>query len=250
MPGYDALRAAFQAPDHAEWGEVPLWWWEGQRMTKERCTEQLEELAAKGVKAVCPIQRSPARCDPPSFTPEWWDLFAHVAKECERLGMQLWAYDQVGYGNYGWLEKAAAEVQDPATRRVVVLQAEGPAGAPLRLELPAGDHIAIRAYPLLDGVADDEHSVALDPPESGTALEWTPPSGAWRVIAVVGVPYSSFYLSAAASDRFIDQFYGKIERTLGKEALGKSFAGVFQDEHPTTPRDVHGRTGAALPGAL
>jgi len=148
MPGYDALRADFQAPDHAEWGEVPLWWWEGQRMTKERCTEELEELAAKGVKAVCPIQRSPARCDPPSFSPEWWELFAHVAKECDRLDMQLWAYDQVGYGNYGWLEKAAAEVQDPATRRVVVVQAEGAAGAPIRLELPAGDRIAIRAYPL------------------------------------------------------------------------------------------------------
>ena len=239
MPGYDALRADFQAPDHAEWGEVPLWWWEGQRMTKERCTEELEELAAKGVKAVCPIQRSPARCDPPSFSPEWWELFAHVAKECDRLDMQLWAYDQVGYGNYGWLEKAAAEVQDPATRRVVVVQAEGAAGAPIRLELPAGDRIAIRAYPLVDGAADDEQSVALEPPPSGTTLEWTPESGTWRVVAVLGVPSTSFYLSAAASDRFIEQFYGKIEQTLGKEAMGKSFAGVFQDEHPTTPRDVY-----------
>ena len=59
---YAELRKGFVAPDHAKWGEVPLWWWEGQRMTKDRATAQLELLAAKGVKAVCPIQRSPGRC--------------------------------------------------------------------------------------------------------------------------------------------------------------------------------------------
>ena len=239
LPADDALYAGFAAADHARWGEVPLWWWEGQRMTSERATAELEELAAKGVKAVCPIQRSPGRCDPPSFSPEWWDLFAHVNKECQRLGMALWAYDQVGYGNYGWLEKAAAEVQDPDTERVVVVQADGPAGAPIRLALPAGEVIALRAYPLIDGVADDGGSIELPAPAQDGVFEWTPPGGAWRVAALVGVPYPSFYLSAAAADRFIEQFYGKIESTLGAAAMGTSFVGVFQDEHPPTPRDLY-----------
>ena len=101
VPDYAELREAFETPDHAIWGEVPLWWWEGQRMTKERATAQLELLAGKGVKSVCPIQRSPGRCDPQSFSPEWWDMFAHVNAECKRLGMTLWAYDQVGYGHSG-----------------------------------------------------------------------------------------------------------------------------------------------------
>ena len=72
VPDYAELREAFKTPDHARWGEVPLWWWEGQRMTKERATAELELLVSKGVKAVCPIQRSPGRCDPQSFSPEWW----------------------------------------------------------------------------------------------------------------------------------------------------------------------------------
>ena len=66
-PTYAELRSQFSAPDHAQWGEVPLWWWEGQPMTKRRATEQLEELASQGVMSVCPIQRSPGRCDPQSF---------------------------------------------------------------------------------------------------------------------------------------------------------------------------------------
>ncbi len=34
-------------------------------------------------------------------------------------------------------------------------------------------------------------------------------------------------------------FYGKLERTLGADSMGTSFVGVFQDEHPPTPRDVY-----------
>ena len=116
VPDYRELRESFETPDHSRWGEVPLWWWEGQPMTKERATAQLELLAHEGVKSVCPIQRSPGRCDPQSFSPEWWDLFSHVNSECKRLGMTLWAYDQVGYGHYGWLEKAGAVIQDPLTK--------------------------------------------------------------------------------------------------------------------------------------
>ena len=47
IPKYHELLGRFVSPDHANWGEVPLWWWEGDRMEKERVTWQLEILAAK-----------------------------------------------------------------------------------------------------------------------------------------------------------------------------------------------------------
>ena len=56
---------------------------------------------------------------------------------------------------------------------------------------------------------------------------------------MVAAPFQTFYLSDEAADTFIDMFYGEIERRLGKEAMGKSFAGIFQDEHPPTPRDIY-----------
>ncbi len=238
-PAYRELREAFVSPDHANWGEVPLWWWEGDRMTKERVTWQLETLAAQGVKSVCPIQRSPGRCDPPSFSPEWWEMLEFVHEECQRLGMTLWAYDQVGYGHYEWLEKAAARTRDPRTRRVHFLTAEGSPDAPVRLELPDGEVLAARAYPLRDGVAEDGGSKDVQSAIEGSRLGWTPPSGEWRVAVSVAVPYQAFQLSDTAADTFLDMLYGEIERRLGKEAMGKSFAGVFQDEHPPTPRDIY-----------
>ncbi|HIQ23019.1 MAG TPA: hypothetical protein EYH34_17470, partial [Planctomycetes bacterium] len=178
-PSYEELRATFASPDHARWGEVPLWWWEGDPLTKERVTWQLETLAAKGVKSVCPIQRSPGRCNPPSFSPEWWDMLAYVHQECRRLGMTLWAYDQVGYGHYGWLEKAAAKANDPRTARLVFLSADGEAGQAIELELPDGKLVGARAYPLKDGSADDAASIDLTKAVTGKQLRWTPPAGRW-----------------------------------------------------------------------
>jgi len=238
-PSYAELRNQFATPDHARWGEVPLWWWEGQPMNKERATAELEELASQGVKSVCPIQRSPGRCDPQSFTPEWWEMFTHVHNECKRLGMTLWAYDQVGYGHYGWLEKAAAEIRDPKIRRFELVQAEGTQDAPIQLEFPSGELIAARAYPLAADSLDDAQSLDISHAVQGKTLVWSPPAGRWRTVAVMATPYQSFYLSAESADRFIDSFYGQLERTLGANAMGQSFAGVFQDEHPPTPRDIY-----------
>jgi hypothetical protein len=239
MPTYEELRAAFTTPDHAIWGEVPLWWWEGETMTKERATAELEKLAAKGVKAVCPIQRSPGRSDPASFTPEWWAMFAHVNQESKRLGMTLWAYDQVGYGHYGWLEKAASRIQDPRTSRISFQTAQADAKNPVQMTLPEGKVLSARAYPVADGQADDAQSIDMTDQVSGNTLALTPKEGAWRVAVMVAEPYQSFYLSDTSADEFIDMFYGKIERTLGKASMGDSFVGIFQDEHPPTPRDIY-----------
>ncbi len=238
-PSYDELRIAFANPDHARYGEVPLWWWEGDRMTKERVTWQLETLAAEGVKSVCPIQRSPGRCDPQSFSPEWWDMFEYVHAECKRLGMTLWAYDQLGYGHYGWLEKAAAQVRDDRTRRVDFKTADATAGKPARIELPEGTLVTARAYPVTDKQATDADSVDLRSSVKDNVLTWTPPTGNYRVAVGVAVPFLSFHLSDKAADAFIDMFYGRIERRLGKDAMGTSFVGIFQDEHPPIPRDIY-----------
>ncbi len=100
---------ALTSPDR-QYGEVPFYWWNGGELNKERLTEQLEKLAEKGLAGVqinyChlngggedslpygghgkSIEGSPAQ-----FSEEWWDYFAHAARECERLGMSI------GMGDY------------------------------------------------------------------------------------------------------------------------------------------------------
>ncbi|MFV2070060.1 MAG: glycosyl hydrolase, partial [Pirellulales bacterium] len=207
-------------------------------MRREVVTWQLETLAAKGVRSVCPIQRSPGRCDPPSFSPEWWEMFTFVASECRRLGMTLWAYDQVGYGHYGWLEKAAAKAHDRRTRRLAMRIAESADGQVVHIDLPEGTLIGARAYPLSNGLADDAHSIDLADQVHDRLLNWQPPQGAWRVAVMVATPELVFQLSDQAADTFIDMLYGEVERRLGTDAMGTTFAGMFQDEHPPTPRNI------------
>ena len=240
-PSYEQLRAGFEKPDHARWGEVPLWWWEGDRLEKDRVRWQLQTLAAKGVKAVCPIQRSPGRCYPSSFSPEWWTMFEFVHAECKRLGMALWAYDQLGYGHYGWLEMAAAQASDPDTRQVKFLSEVGTADESIHIDLPEGTLLAARAYPVAgkkDEHADDGRSIDVMSFVHGRRFDWTAPSGRWRVSVIVAIPYKAFRFSRPATGVFVDSLYGELERRLGKESLGTSFLGIFQDEHAITPRDI------------
>ncbi|MCA1759682.1 MAG: hypothetical protein LC658_07915, partial [Bacteroidales bacterium] len=239
-PNYQELKNAFETPDHATWGEVPLWWWEADSLNKERITWQLEKLSAKGVKAVCPIQRSPARSFPESFSKEWWETIAYVNKECERLGMHLWLYDQVGYGQYGWLEKAAAQVGNTGTSRVEFYSATAKSDEEIRIELAEGKLLDARAFPVVRDTARDDESLDIKEHIRDNILTWNPSSvGEWKVAVSVAVPYRSFYMNDASADVFLQQLYQRIEDVVGQEAMGKSLAGVFQDEHPPTPRNIY-----------
>lgn len=100
---------ALTNPDK-KYGEVPFYWWSGDKLDKDRLTSQLEKLAAKGVAGV---QINYAHLnkggefneqygghgktipgDPVQFSEAWWEMFTHAAKVCERLGMGI------GVGDY------------------------------------------------------------------------------------------------------------------------------------------------------
>lgn len=238
---YAEIRDKFESPDYAQWGEVPLWWWEADSLSKDRVTWQLEKLAEKGVKAVCPIQRSPARTYPESFSEEWWEMMEYVHEEAKRLGMELWIYDQVGYGQYGWLEKAAAQVEDTGTSRVEFMTKEAGENEETSLSLPPGKVLGARAFPIIDDTARDENSINLIDQVKDSVLVWQPKKGKWEVAVSVAVPYRSFYLNEHSTDIFIDQLYDRIEDVVGEKAMGKSLAGVFQDEHPPIPRNIYSK---------
>ena len=236
---YDQLKNEFQDPDYATWGEVPLWWWEADSLSKDRVTWELEELASKGVEAVSPIQRSPARTYPESFSKEWWEMMEYVHKECKRLGMKLWVYDQVGYGQYGWLEKAAAQVDNTGTSQVNFLTGNASEEESINLKIPEGGLLAARAYPVVNDTPRDGKSLDLFGEIDDRVLQWQPEQGNWKIAVSVAVPYRSFYLNEASTNIFIDQLYDSIEDVVGENAMGKSLAGIFQDEHPPTPRNIY-----------
>ncbi len=100
---------ALTSPER-QYGEVPFYWWNGGELNRERLTEQLEMLSEKGIAGVqinyCHLNGGGENAlpygghgksiegTPPQFSEEWWEYFAHAARECERLGMSI------GMGDY------------------------------------------------------------------------------------------------------------------------------------------------------
>ena len=236
---YNELKKSFASPDYSYWGEVPLWWWEADSLDKERVTWQLEALSAKGVKAVCPIQRSPARSYPESFSKEWWEMLSYVHKECERLGMRLWVYDQVGYGQYGWFEKAAAQIENTGTSQINFQTFDVNPEEGITIKIQEGELLEARAYPIIKDTARDELSIDIAEHLHDDFLEWSPSDGEWKVAITTLTPYRSFYMNEPSTDIFLDQLHQRIEDVVGEDAMGKSLIGVFQDEHPPTPRNIY-----------
>ncbi len=235
---YDELFKNFESPDYSYWGEVPLWWWEADSLDHKRITWQLEKLSQKGVKAVCPIQRSPARSYPESFSKEWWETLAFVHKECDRLGMRLWVYDQLGYGQYGWFEKAAAQIENTGTSQIGFQSYDVDSKNGLQIKFD-GELFEARGYPIINDTARDEMSIDLAKYLKNDSLVWIPKKGEWKVAITVLKPFRSFYMNEQSTDIFLDRLYQRIEDVVGEDAMGESLIGVFQDEHPPTPRDVY-----------
>ncbi len=78
----------FQNPPHG-YGEVPLWWWTGDPLDKDRLLWQIEALHKKGVTGM-QVNYSHTeekgwptdKADPELFSEEWWDIWKFVADEC------------------------------------------------------------------------------------------------------------------------------------------------------------------------
>ena len=104
----DFITPLKKPADH--YGEVPFYWWNGEKLNKKRLTAQLEALAKNGIAGVqvnyahgvgggeegLPYGGAGRTLpgDPAQFTDDWWEFFRHTAKECERLGLCI------GMGDY------------------------------------------------------------------------------------------------------------------------------------------------------
>lgn len=92
------LREGFANPP-AGYGEVPFWWWTGEKLDVERLNWEVDELARKGISGVqVNYAHQDVRNDvqpnwltypnePEVLTDEWFDVFQQVAEHCRELNM-------------------------------------------------------------------------------------------------------------------------------------------------------------------
>ncbi|MBR4750927.1 MAG: hypothetical protein IK077_04135 [Thermoguttaceae bacterium] len=92
------LRDGFNNPPEG-YGEVPFWWWTGEKLDVERLNWQLDELKKNGISGVqVNYAHQDVRNDvqpnwltypnePEVLTDEWFDVFEKVAEHCRELNM-------------------------------------------------------------------------------------------------------------------------------------------------------------------
>lgn len=143
------LRSQFATP-LPEFSPVPIWWWSGDRIERDRLRVELERIAAGGIHNAIVLNLAPsgplygsAADDPPFLSNEWWDLFGYALKEGKRVGVRLWFYDQLGFSGSGLQARVVRD--HPEFRGISLLRevrdVTGPAEAEIRVP-PGGTGLA------------------------------------------------------------------------------------------------------------
>lgn len=233
------------------YGPAPFWWWDGDELSTERITDQLETLSERGVTGVCFEQKYPH--GPPEgpqveyFSEEWWTYMEHAVEECARLGMRIWIHDETyhhsppSWKRY-WQSRVETEAADDPELRGQVLdcvreRVTGPTSVALELP-PSFEPASTGAYPIRDDTVDLDGRRELT--VEGEIAFTEIPEGEWLIAAVGTRPQGVCRTSRAAVDQIIEWHYEAYERRLG-EHFGDAIAGTFQDElfilHGSTPTD-------------
>lgn len=263
------------------YGEVPFWWWTGERLDSERLIWELDELHKMGISGVQinyahrdqrPWLTYPN--DPEIFTPEWWKVYDEVAAACaeRKMGIGLSGYTidwQEVPGNL--FSKIVYNCEETLSRN---LSAEkhgeldkGKSFSVPILKTGAKRTAAILFYPhdaeglprYADGVnlldAKTDWAVLGGETVSGTA----PESGELWSYITESVPNTLNPLHPESGRRVIDNFFQPFEdHSPTKSAEGLNY--FFQDElqigtgallwHDDLPAEFQKRKGYSLYEAL
>lgn len=207
-----------------EFSPTPLWWWSGEKVTRERIRWQLEQFAAGGIYGVVIINLAPAgplvgaRTDDPSwFSDEWWARFDDACEVASELGMKIWFYDQIGFSGANVQGRVTSHHPTAVGSALQLHQTSIAAGC---AQIPS-DETIIAVF------TDSGVRVARD--ANGRA---DLPDGK-AVMAVTTVPTAFDYLSPDACALLRESIHGEFERRVGRY-FGTVIAGSFQDELPAT----------------
>ncbi|MGI5131373.1 hypothetical protein ACQEVB_31525 [Pseudonocardia sp. CA-107938] len=212
------LLARFTGPE-PRFGPLPIWWWSGARVTRERLREQMQQLIAGGVRQAVVLCLAPTgptfgavADDPPFLSDEWIALFDGACADAAELGFTLWLYDQIGFSGANFQGRLIA--REPSFEGWALRRTE--------------EHVpdALAAY----AVPDDGAPVAV-PIVDGQA-RW--PAGPARRVLVHAVPAGFDYFNPSAGQALLAEVHGRLEAGLG-QWFGTSIDGFFQDELPPMP---------------
>jgi hypothetical protein len=154
------------------------WWWLGSAVDKTNLTRLLTQYRDAGIGGVeiCPIYGAKGYEDHfiDFLSPKWMEMFAHTAAECKRLGLGL----DLTTGT-GWPFGGPNVTPEIASAKVVLKRYDVTGGETFKADLPQGQLQCLMAY------SDKNEQLNLTDKVTHRHLEWTAPSGKWRLYAVL-----------------------------------------------------------------
>src|SRR5579871_900369 len=190
----ESLRKVFLNPPESA-RPLTRWWWFGGAITPQEITRELTLMRNAGLGGVELQPVYPVEVDDPErgirntpfFTPQWFDLLRHVARETARLGLQF----DLTLGS-GWPFGGPFIPIELAARRLQMFRqdVDGPqrvSFAHLSGEVMEGDQVLfVLAAPLSSsGAMDVGQAKIVARHEMALYGRWQAPAGKWRVMLFV-----------------------------------------------------------------
>lgn len=218
-PDYDALPDFVNPPKG--FGNVPFYWWLGDKLTKDRLSWQMDQLKDHSTSS---LQINYAHDDkggkswgftfpsePALFSEEWWSLTQWFLKESKKRGMSISLSDYtLGFGQGWYVDDILAKYPD-VTGYTLAHTSRPAKGSPFKMDLQA-NIISVSGFnPVTQQLIDLRKHVTAG------VLSWDVPDGEWRVST----------LETRAHDLSLDPMNPK----SGKGMIEKFF-GLFEEKNP------------------
>ncbi len=187
-PGLDVLPG-FKNPPQG-YGEVPFWWWTGDKLDADRMIGQIRKLHEKGISGV---QVNYSHYDsegwltdqdePAIFSDAWWQVYAKISQACSKLDMGIglstytidWPRGAKNlFYNLFYSKPELNAIQLEAGERATVR-----GGETRTLNCPP-DQCAARAYKVENNLLT-RGGVDLAPFTKDGKITWTAPEGVWEL---------------------------------------------------------------------
>jgi hypothetical protein len=222
------------------YGDVPFWWWTGDKLDVDRMIGQIKELHKKGVSGVqvnYSHHDSPGWLtesdDPPIFSEAWWQVYSKISAACAKLDMGI------GLSTYtlDWPRGATNLFYQLFYRKAELNAIQLEVGERQRVRGGAtttmfcqADQFAIRAYQIRNSELQ-RGGVDLTPLVKAGKLTWTAPEGEWEIWPFHAVRKAGTLnpLMAGSGDTVIRGFYQPFQdHNPGKSSKGLNY--FFNDE--------------------
>lgn len=232
-PDLDVLPG-FATPPKG-FGNVPFYWWLGDKLTKERLAWQMDQLKDHSTSS---LQINYAHDDkggksygltfpsePALFSEAWWDLTGWFMKEAQKRGMSISLSDYtLGIGQGWYVDEILAKYPDVAGYSLTVLT-QPVQGNPFKTKIDAKT-LSVCGYNEATRQLLDLRSQVKD-----GVLSWDVPEGAWTFVTVTPRLHDPSLdpMNPQSGKGMIEMFLDVFERRYpGQGGRGLNF--FFSDE--------------------